>query len=336
MKAKRQIIPIFIPHLGCPNDCVFCNQRSISGKLFPATSETVKKAVEDAMRIMPESGERELAFYGGSFTAIPSEEQKELLEAALPFLRSGFISEIRVSTRPDAIDEARLETLKSYGVKTVEIGAQSMDDGVLIASGRGHMSNDTKNAASLIKRFGFKLVLQMMTGLPGDSFEKSIETAKKMIALSPDAVRIYPVVILRGTMLYRLWESGEYKEHTVEEAAELGADLIELFNEAKIPVIRFGLNPSEELSGGEAAGGAYHPALGELARSKMYLKHARELVAQNPNDKELVLGVGRGCVSLMTGQGRSNIKALTEEFSLQSIKVRETDVLNGKRIVILH
>lgn len=336
MKAKRQIIPVFIPHLGCPNDCVFCNQRSISGSAFPATAETVKKAVEDAVCRVPEGGARELAFYGGSFTAIPSEERKSLLDAALPFLRSGIISEIRVSTRPDAIDEERLEILKEYGVKTIELGAQSMDDEVLKASGRGHLSEDTVNAARLIKKNDFKLVLQMMTGLPGDSFEKSLESAKKIISLSPDAVRIYPAVILQGTELFRLWKRGEYKEHTVEEAALLGVALFELFDEAKIPVIRFGLNPSDELSGGEAAGGAYHPALGELARSKMYLRNAKKLLSETPHEKDIIFGVGKGCVSFMTGLKRCNIKALTAEFSLRSVKVRETDKLCGKIVVILH
>ncbi len=336
MKPKRHIIPVFVPHLGCPNDCVFCNQRKISGKREPADGETVKKAIESVIKWLPADASAELAFYGGSFTAIPAEEQIALLEAALPFLRSGAISEIRVSTRPDAVDEQRLKRLCDYGVKTVELGAQSMDDEVLKASGRGHCSADTERAAKLIKKLGLGLILQMMTGLPGDTDEKSIFTAKKLISLSPDGVRIYPTVIIRDTALYELWEKGEYGEHSVEAAVDLGARLITLFEEADIPVIRFGLNPTDELSGGEAAGGAYHPALGELARSRAYLNCARELLSSARHDRDLVLGVGRGCVSLMTGQKRSNIYALINEYGLNTVKIVETEVPSGKKVAILH
>ncbi len=336
MKPKRYIIPVFIPHLGCPNDCVFCNQRKISGKLEPASAETVTKAIEEAFLKLPEGEAAELAFYGGSFTAIPETEQTELLEAALPFLKAGRIGEIRISTRPDAIDEARLALLEKYGVKTIELGAQSMDEGVLIAAGRGHTANDTEQAARLIKAKGFQLILQMMTGLPGDDAQKAIKTAKRIIALSPNGVRVYPAVILRETRLMELWQNGVYAEHTVEDAVELGATLLELFEEAGITVIRFGLNPSDELSGGEAAAGAYHPALGELVRSRLYLNKARVLLAAEPHERDLVLGVKHGCVSLMTGQKRQNIEKLCTEFGLSSIKVRETELPHGKTVIILH
>ena len=324
MSPKRYIIPVFIPHLGCPNDCVFCNQRKISGEILPATPATVRGAVEEALEKIPAERSAELAFYGGSFTAIPESEQTELLEAVQPFMRSGRIGEIRLSTRPDALDEPCLERLKKFGVRTIELGAQSMDDGVLEAAGRGHTAADTEYASKLIKKQGFNLVLQMMTGLPGDSEEKALETAKKLITLKPDAVRVYPTVILRDTPLFSLWKAGKYREHTVSEAVNLGAKLFRLFTEAGISIIRFGLNPSDELSGGEAVGGAYHPALGELVRSEYYLNLARELISKSEHGSQLVLGVNRGCVSLMTGQKRKNIQALMSEFKLKSLKVRET------------
>ncbi len=336
MKPKRYIIPVFIPHLGCPNDCVFCNQRKISGKLEPATAETVTKAIEEAFFKLPDGEAAELAFYGGSFTAIPTLEQEELLKSALPYLKAGKIGEIRVSTRPDAIDETRLALLKKYGVKTIELGAQSMNEDVLKASGRGHTAEDTERAAKLIKSQGFQLILQMMTGLPGDDAEKSIETAKRIISLCPDGVRVYPTVILRETRLMELWESGLYAEHTVEDAVELGARLLELFENAGIPVIRFGLNPSDELSGGEAAGGAYHPALGELVRSRVYFNRARAIIASEPHCTDVVLGVNPGCVSFMTGQKRQNIEKLCREFALSTLKVRETGLPDGKTVIILH
>jgi len=334
MKPKRYIIPVFIPHLGCPNDCVFCNQRKISGEILPATVDTVKNAIEEALKKIPENIPAELAFYGGSFTAIPESEQTQLLEAALPFTASRRVGEIRLSTRPDAVDKSCLERLKEYGVKTIELGAQSMDDGVLVSSGRGHTAADTECASRLVKKHGFNLVLQMMTGLPGDTDEKALETAKKLISLAPDGVRVYPTVILRDTMLYTLWKSGRYKEHTVGHAITLGARLYGLFTEAGILVIRFGLNPSDELSGGEAVGGAYHPALGELVRSEFYLNLARELISAD-NSFEVTLGVNRGCVSLMTGQKRRNIETLIREFKLKAVKVRETELPAGKFVIIL-
>ncbi|HHU05204.1 MAG TPA: radical SAM protein [Clostridiales bacterium] len=335
MSPKRFIIPVFIPHLGCHNDCVFCNQRKISGELKPATAKTVKAAVEEALKKIPEDRPAELAFYGGSFTAIPEHEQTELLEAAQPFIESGRVGEIRLSTRPDAVDLHCLERLKSYGVKTIELGAQSMDEGVLKASGRGHTAADTECASRLIKEHGFNLILQMMTGLPGDTEEKAMETVRKLASLSPDGVRVYPTVILRDTALYNLWKAGRYREHTVEDAVRLGAKLYEIFTGAGIPVIRFGLNPSDELSGGEAAGGAYHPALGELVRSEFYLNLARELISTSKHGGEIVLGVNRGCVSLMTGQKRRNINALMQEFNLKSVIVRETELPAGKFVIIL-
>lgn len=335
MSPKRYIIPVFIPHLGCPNDCVFCNQRKISGEILPATPATVRGAVEEALEKIPAERSAELAFYGGSFTAIPESEQTELLEAVQPFMRSGRIGEIRLSTRPDALDEPCLERLKKFGVRTIELGAQSMDDGVLEAAGRGHTAADTEYASKLIKKQGFNLVLQMMTGLPGDSEEKALETAKKLITLKPDAVRVYPTVILRDTPLFSLWKAGKYREHTVSEAVNLGAKLFRLFTEAGISIIRFGLNPSDELSGGEAVGGAYHPALGELVRSEFYLNLTRELISKSEHGSQLVLGVNRGCVSLMTGQKRKNIQALMSEFKLKSLKVRETKLPAGKFVIIL-
>ena len=263
MIARRNIIPVFVPHLGCPNNCVFCNQHRISGESSPATAETVKKTLMEGILKIPENSNIELAFYGGSFTAIPVEEQNELLDAALPFLHDGSIKSLRLSTRPDAIDDETLERLITYGVKTIELGAQSMCDEVLQLSGRGHTTLQTEASARLIKAHGLMLILQMMTGLPGDTKERTIETAKKIIALEPDGVRIYPTVIVEDTPLCDMWSAGTYKEHTVEEAVDWCAAILPMFEEAGIPVIRLGLNPSEELSGGAARGGAYHPAFGE-------------------------------------------------------------------------
>lgn len=325
MSARESIIPIFVPHLGCPNDCVFCNQRRISGSRQPAGAEDVKEAIEKAAALLPLGAKRQLAFYGGSFTAIPVAEQLSLLAAAKEELDRGRIDSIRLSTRPDAIDGAVLKRLRDFGVETIELGAQSMDEEVLLLSGRGHTARDVEQASRLIKDWGFRLILQMMTGLPGDTPEKSVETARRIAALKPDGVRIYPTVIVRDTALFDLWQAGRYKEHTVEDAVEICAMLLPIFEEAGIPVIRLGLNPTEELSGGAAAGGAYHPALGELVKSRIMYSEARSLLAGTEPGSRVTLEVGKGKTSQMTGQHRQNIEKLSREFGLSGIKIKESD-----------
>jgi histone acetyltransferase (RNA polymerase elongator complex component) len=333
MIPKRCIIPIFVPHLGCPNACVFCNQRKISGSLVPADGKTVTKAVEEAKKHI--TGRAELAFYGGSFTAIEKARQRELLEAAQPYVREGFIGGIRLSTRPDKIDDEALKLLKNFGVETIELGAQSMIDEVLIASGRGHTAADTSAASELIKNSGFKLILQMMTGLPSSSYESDIETARKIIALEPDGVRIYPTVIIKDTALYDLWRMGRYKEHTVEDAVCVCATIAAAFEEAQIPIIRMGLNPTDDLSGGEAAGGAYHPALGQLVYSRIYLERAEGLLGNlNYQAKTIELGVNKACISLMVGQKRENIRSLKARFGFDSVRVKSIEIPPGKIEII--
>lgn len=331
--ARRRIYPIFIPHLGCPNECVFCDQRRISGSPLPASGADVTAALETARK----DGlcGLELAFYGGSFTAIEASRQESLLGAAQPFLDDGTVAAIRLSTRPDAVDAAVIRRLRTYRVSTVELGAQSMVDEVLYASGRGHTAAETENASRLLKAAGFTLILQMMTGLPGADREKDIETARRIIALAPDGVRIYPTVIVENTELWDMWRAGTYREHTVADAVETCAAILPLFETAGIPVIRLGLNPTEELSGGAAMGGAYHPALGELVRSELMRRKAAELLRSIPAGASVTLGVAPGKMSIMTGQHRRNITLLTEEFSLSGLRVRETPAAaDGELLVV--
>ncbi len=333
MSARESIIPIFVPHSGCPHQCVFCDQRRITGARKSADAETVRAAVNAAQAIP--AGKRQLAFYGGSFTAIPEREQEELLSAAKEALSAGLISAIRLSTRPDAIDDAVLSRLKYYGVETVELGAQSMEDEVLALSGRGHTAAQVAEAAHAVKAAGFRLILQMMTGLPGDTPERSLSTAEKLIALQPDGVRIYPTVIVRGTELWELWQAGLYREHTVEDAVALCARLLPLFEKAGIPVIRLGLNPTEELTSASAAGGAYHPALGELVKSRVFLLRAQELLAGRELQGSVTLGVHPAKVSQMTGQHRCNIAALKERFRLTDVKIQGVPDLPADGIAVL-
>ena len=323
MSARADVIPVFVPHLGCPHACVFCNQNRISGQARPATVRDVRRAIADAA-FLPRGEKRQLAFYGGSFTAIPAAEQEALLGAAHEAMERGEIDAIRLSTRPDAIDEEVLARLRAYGVETVELGAQSMDDGVLRLAGRGHTAADVERASRLIHAFDFSLVLQMMTGLPGDTEEKDLETARRLIALRPDGVRIYPTVIVKDTALCRMWERGEYTEHTVEDAVRVCSRLVPLFEEAGVPIIRLGLNPSEELTKAAAVGGAYHPALGELVKSRVLRESAEALLRGIEPGSRAVLSVKRGRRSQMTGQHRENIIWLCRRYGLRELKIRES------------
>ena len=329
MTPRGRIFPLFIPHLGCPHDCVFCDQRRISGRLAPVTPADVAAALDALTEPVDE-----LAFYGGSFTALRVETQKALLDAAQPYIGSGVIRRIRVSTRPDAVDGEVLGLLRSRHAETIELGAQSMDGGVLRACGRGHTASDTVRAARMVKGAGFRLILQMMTGLPGSTDALDLTTGERLAALAPDGVRIYPTVILRDTPLYALWKTGRYREHTVEDAVRVCARLLPVFEAAGIPVIRLGLNPSEELSGGEAAGGAYHPALGELVMSRVYLEKARTLLHGSSHGKAVMLGVYKSEISKMTGQRRQNIEALKTEFRLDSLKITAAEIPRGEVVLI--
>ena len=325
MSARQSIVPVFVPHLGCPNDCVFCNQRRISGSLEPASAQDVKQAIEEAAAVTPQGTRRQLAFYGGSFTAIPVPEQEALLGAARPYLEDGTIQSLRVSTRPDVIDASVLTRLRYYGVETIELGAQSMSERVLALSGRGHTATDVRNAAQLVKAAGFSLILQIMTGLPGSDDETDLATAREIAALGPDGVRVYPTVIVRETALCDLWRAGEYKEHSVEDAVRVCAKILPLFDEAGIPVIRLGLNPTEDLSSGDAVAGAYHPALGELVRSRILLHRAEALIEGAASQGSVTLGVRPGLVSQMTGQHSCNKTALMQRFGFMRVKIVPTD-----------
>ena len=334
MSARAEIIPVFVPHLGCRHNCVFCNQKRISGSEQAASVETVKEAIARAAALPRTGAKRQLAFYGGSFTAIEESLQETLLAAAQQALQEGSIDAIRLSTRPDAIDERVLSRLKRYGVDTVELGAQSMNDEVLRLSRRGHTAADVVRASNLVREAGFSLVLQMMTGLPGDSPERDMETARRLIALRPDAVRLYPTVIVRDTELYDRYLAGEYAEHSVEDAVEVCAKLLPLFEDAGIEVIRLGLNPTEELTGGAAVAGAYHPALGELVKSRVYRNRARALLDGIAPHSHVTLGVEARAISQMTGQKRENLRSLCKDFSLDDLKVRPAAVKKGEIIIL--
>lgn len=335
MRPRRHILPVFVPHLGCKNTCVFCNQRQITGTLVPATAETVRRIIDGASFLREDGIQKQLAFYGGSFTAIPVSEQVALLEAAQTFRQRFTGASLRLSTAPDCISEETLLRLRAYGVVTIELGVQSMDDGVLQAAGRSYSVAQVVRAAQLIRAAGFELILQMMTGLPLDTPQKAVITAEHLISLKPDGVRIYPTVVIKGTALYDAWRSGDYQEHTVEEAIALCARLVALFEAAHIPVIRLGLNPTEELSHGEAVGGAYHPAFGELVYGRILANKALAQLTEQWPFESVALGVAPSKLSGLTGHNRLNLQALQTRFKGARLTVVGDQAVLPGEIMIL-
>lgn len=312
---KHANVALFVPHLGCPHDCCFCNQRTIAGTAQPLTPQAVTAACAAALRTLPEDRTAQIAFFGGSFTAIEQKTMIALLEAAQPFLQSGRFDGIRLSTRPDAIDEERLACLRSYGVTAIELGAQSMDDRVLQACGRGHTAADTVTASRLIRQYGFSLGLQMMTGLPADTDDGARATARALAALAPDTMRLYPTVVLRGTPLEAMMRRGVYTPPTLEDTVRLCAELLRFFEcECGIPVIRLGLHDGDALRRDALAGG-YHPALRELCEGQLYVSTALSVLTHmGPSATETpwTVRVHPRAVSKMIGQQKQNLRCLAQ------------------------
>lgn len=315
------IIPVFVPHVGCPHDCCFCNQRIISGSAAAPSIDDVKRTVQSYVDIMPNYDTVQIAFFGGSFTGIPTEDQKRYLEAARPYIENGLVDSIRISTRPDCINESILDMLSAYGVRTIELGAQSMNDDVLRRSGRGHSAEDTVNASRLIRKAGFELGLQTMTGLPGASFDDDLRTADRIISLSPDIVRIYPTIVIKGTHLHTMYERGEYKAPSLDETVLLCAGLSVKYSSAGIKVIRMGLQSSDNIADdGEIAAGPYHPAFGQLVRSK--LAYDKLIEIGKAEDGVYTAYVPAAELSDYIGQKKCNVNMLKAQFGYKKVYIR--------------
>ena len=315
-------ISVFVPHKGCPNDCSFCNQRAISGQTVPATPKDVENAVKIAIEYNVDPKNTEIAFFGGSFTAIERDYMISLLTAAKCLLALYKFKGIRISTRPDCIDNDMLSTLKEYGVTAIELGAQSMVDEVLTANRRGHSADDVRNASKLIKEYGFELGLQMMTGLYKSDFEKDEYTAREIIKLKPDIVRIYPTVVLKNTHLGDLQSKGEYIAPNAEESAPFCAKLLTMFEEENIRVIKLGLHSSETVES-DMVGGAYHPAFRELCEGHIYLEKILEKLDGKDKNHDYVIFVNKKVLSKAKGQQKRNEKALKNQGFSCIIKGKE-------------
>lgn len=317
---KHSNISIFIPHIGCPHRCSFCDQRTISGAENIPHGDDVREICEKALAEVKSPENTEIAFFGGSFTAIPRAYMTELLEAAYSFVGEGKFKGIRLSTRPDCIDREVLTILKKYGVTSIELGAQSMSNKVLKANQRGHSADDVEKAAKLIREFGFELGLQMMVGLYKSDMADEFETLDKIAAIRPDTVRIYPVVILDGTKLGELYKSGEYSTFSFDEVTEFAAIAMMKFEYEGIKVIKCGLHASEFVER-DMLGGFYHPAFRELCEADIYKRAIHRAVADKESGilqilkrkvKGVSIAVHPSCISKAIGQNKSNIKYFQE------------------------
>ena len=327
VKHRHSNIAVFIPHMGCPNACSFCNQRAISDTAAAPSAEEVRRTLEAACERLPD-GDAEIAFFGGSFTAVDRSYMISLLEAAYPFVKSGKVRGIRCSTRPDAVDGEVLDILESYGVTSIELGAQSMDDGVLAANRRGHTSAQVEETSAMIKERGFELGLQMMIGLYRSTPEKDMDTARRLIALAPETARLYPTVILKNTRLGELFQSGDYVPYGFDTAAEMCADMLEMFEAAGIRVIKIGLHASETVEA-DVLGGFYHPAFREICEGILF---RREIERRTEKGGSYAVYVAPNAVSKAMGQKKCN----AEYFSAKGIdiRIRSDESLKNREIIV--
>jgi histone acetyltransferase (RNA polymerase elongator complex component) len=329
------IIPIFIPHQGCRHRCVFCQQNTITDrtKAIPS-ADGIRNIIELAVQSkrFPGRGQREVAFYGGTFTALPNTTMRKILDTVRPFLKNGTIQSIRLSTRPDALDRDKLRILESYGVSTVELGVQSMDDKVLLLSQRGHSSSDTVTAFTVLKERGFKAGAQLMPGLPGDSPERFMETIDKVVALKPDMARLYPALVIRGTKLAQWYKKGLYTPLGLDEAVNLCKKACIRLEDAGIPVIRIGLMSSPSLlKQGEIIAGPWHSSLGFLVRSAIHLEKVKPCLPLVGKKSSIVLFAPEKETPLIRGHKNRGIQQI-EAITGASVKgvVSDNSVPAGK------
>ncbi len=330
---KHYNIPIFVPHEGCPFNCIFCNQKRITGVDTSITGQEIANIIETHLKTLPKTDRYvEAAFFGGSFTGISPEKQEEFLSVAYRYVKNGDIDGIRLSTRPDYISEEIADRLARYGVTAVELGVQSMDNGVLKAAARGHTQKTVEDGVSVLKRYPFKLGLQMMTGLPGDSDETAIETAGKIIDLKPDFVRIYPTLVVRDTPLAKMYERGEYTPQTVDEAVSLCKRLLLMFRENNIDVIRVSLVTTEEISEGAAVvAGPFHSSFRELVEGEIYFDEICKMLEKNPGIR--CIEVNAAEISKAVGNKRRNILRIKELYNID-LKIKPSCGVEKGRVAV--
>ncbi len=325
---KHINIPLFIQHMGCPNQCVFCDQRAITGAhcfCYEKVREDIEKVLSTA-----DDAECEIAFFGGSFTGIDRTLIINLLDMAQDYVKAGKVMGIRMSTRPDYISDEICDILSRYTVTQVELGIQSMSDKVLSDSKRGHTAEQTKKACKLLKSRGFSFAGQMMVGLPGASSEDEINTAEEICAMGASATRIYPLVVFKNTPLAQMTERGEYFPLTLEDAVRRAADVYEIFLNRGVKCLKIGLHETESLHSEDSyLAGPNHSAMGELVKGEIYRRRIMEKAVSLPpaNDKILVIEAPRGATSKIVGQKAVNKNKIIDELGVKNIKILEKDGL---------
>ena len=333
--TKPFIISIFLPHAGCPQQCVFCNQTTISGVNSKTSAIQVRNTVELFLRYKSEDRRPiQIAFFGGNFLGIRMEEIKRLLAEATAFVEAGRVDGIRFSTRPDTIDRPRLDLIRNYPVSTVELGVQSMDDDVLRNTKRGHTSADTIRAVQRLREFNYEIGVQLMIGLPGDDRERLLGSALQIAKLKPDFVRIYPTVVVAGSPLAKLYKTDRYSPLSLKDAVTQVKELYQFFTRKNIPVIRMGLQATDDLQKGSTIlAGPYHPSFGHLVYSEIFLDRAIAAIrSENFKGDAIALHIHPRNVSQMRGLKNENLKKLREKFNFQSIEIVADDSLKEDQL----
>ena len=324
---KHYNIPIFIPHLGCPFDCIYCDQKTIAAQQEIPTPQQVVHTIEQYLQTIPIEAFVEVAFFGGNFTAVEKKQQEDYLRAVQPYLQQGRVQSIRVSTRPDCIDEPALDLLARYGVKMIELGVQSLSDKVLQASARNYRPKDVYKSSHLIRERQFDLGVQLMVGLPQDTYAQDIQTTYQVISLRPQVVMIYPTLVIAGTALETMWKRGDYVSLSLEEAVLTCCDMFLLFQKENIRVIRMGLYPGEDLRReGVVKAGPFHSSFGELVEQEVFKRQARAAIRRYVNKfgcpTHIDLYVNFRDISKMVGRQKRNLSDLREEFGLNSLQLK--------------
>lgn len=323
---KPFVIPVFISHQGCPHRCIFCDQHTIAGQAGaeeqPVTPETVRNIIERWLRLprKDRTPKAQVAFYGGSFTGLSHQRQVELLESVQPYIANGEVDCIRISTRPDYIDDATIILLKEYSVTIVELGIQSLDQEVLTHSVRGHSVQQSEDALIKLKKNGFKVGAQLMCGLPSDNNLKLLSTTKKIAMLSPDFVRIYPALVIKGSGLEKLYREKKYKPLSLARAIALSARMKNIFDEHGIKVVRMGLQPSAELAE-KVVAGPYHPAFGELVLARNIFKETRKLLHEKQHLPKKRLQIAKADESVFRGSNNAGINRLSDLGLMENVEL---------------
>lgn len=334
---KPFIIPIFLPHAGCPHRCIFCDQASITGVRSKLPQKDVRDQIETFLKF--KNARRnvvQIAFFGGNFLGMPADEIKRLLAEAAEYVKTRRVNSIRFSTRPDTIDGKRLDMIKNFPVTTIELGVQSMNDSVLKRTNRGHRASDTQKAIQDLKEFDYEIGVQLMVGLPGDTPERLIASAQRVARLKPDFVRIYPTVVLAGSPLATWYQKGDYVSLSIEEAVFQVKNLYLLFKSENIRVIRMGLQASQDLENGATIlAGPYHPAFGHLVYSEIFLgKAISEIKSLKQKPDSIAIKIHPHSGSKMRGLRNKNIKRLKEKFQLKSVDIIPEASLGEEELVI--